>query len=93
MGKDEDALALWSPGFPSMLYGRWLKDFENAPPAVWRRCFKSRVLEQMNALDDEDPTNDTTGLKTLAPTLFQAGDRQNAGAIMAIVFKTLEDRL
>jgi len=42
-------------------------------------------------LDDNDPSNDTRGLHALAVTLLQAGDRTNAGAILAILFKPLED--
>ena len=47
----------------------------------------------MTGLDDDDPTNDTKTCATLAISLFQAGDRKNAGAIIAVIFKTLEDHL
>ena len=47
----------------------------------------------MTGLDDDDPTNDTKTCATLAISLFQAGDQKNAGAIIAVIFKTLEDYL
>ena len=47
----------------------------------------------MTGLDDDDPTNDTKTCATLAISLFQAGDRKNAGAIIAVIFMTLEDYL
>lgn len=87
---DGDIFALYTPGYPSLLYGRWLRDYEKAPPAVWRKCFRARILEQMNGLDDDDPTNDTAACQKLAISLLQAGDRKNAGLILAILFGTLE---
>lgn len=44
----------------------------------------------MNGLDDNDPTNDTAACQKLAMSLFQAGDRKNAGLILAALFGTLE---
>ena len=92
IGEDEDIFAVWRAGYPSMLYGRWLKDFTNAPSATWRRCFKARMLEQMNGLDDDDPTNDEYAVTNLAWTLLQAGDVPNAGALIAIMMKRTEAR-
>lgn len=87
---DGDIFAYYTPGYPSLLYGRWLRDYEKAPPAVWRKCFRARILELMNGLDDDDPTNDTAACQKLAISLFQAGDRKNAGLILAAIFGTLE---
>lgn len=87
---DGDIFALYTPGYPSLLYGRWLRDYEKAPPAVWRKCFRARILEQMNGLDDNDPTNDTAACQKLAISLLQAGDRKNAGLILTVLFGTLE---
>lgn len=87
---DGDIFAYYTPGYPSLLYGRWLRDYEQAPPAVWRKCFRARILELMNGLDDDDPTNDTAACQKLAISLFQAGDRKNAGLILAVIFGTLE---
>lgn len=88
---DGDIFAFYTPGYPSLLYGRWLRDYEKAPPAVWRKCFRARILELMNGLDDDDPTNDTAACQKLAISLFQAGDRKNAGLILAVLFGTLEE--
>ncbi|KAK2603101.1 hypothetical protein N8I77_009583 [Diaporthe amygdali] len=87
---DGDIFSLYTPGFPSLLYGRWLRDYEKAAPAVWRKCFRARILEQMNGLSDDDPANDTAACQQLAVSLFQAGDRKNAGLILAVLFGTLE---
>ncbi|KAI0502831.1 hypothetical protein F5B22DRAFT_652677 [Xylaria bambusicola] len=90
-GGDEDVFAYYTPGYPSLLYGRWLRDYEKAKPSVWRECFRARILEQMNGLDDDDPTNDTIACRRLAMSLFQAGDVKRASAIVAVLFKTLEE--
>ena len=45
----------------------------------------------MNGLDDDDPTNDTWACRRLAISLFQANDVKRASAIVAVLFKTLED--
>jgi len=88
---DDDAFDFYGTGYASMLWGRWLRDYQDAEEGVWRKCFKARALEEMDMLDDNDPSNDTRGLHSLAVTLLQAGDRINAGAILAVLFKPLED--
>lgn len=90
-GGGEDVFAVYTPGYPSLLYGRWLREYEGAEPAVWRKCFRARILEQINGLSDDDPTNDTTACRKLAMSLFQAGDEKRAGAIVAVLYKTLEE--
>ncbi|KAI1302033.1 hypothetical protein F5Y03DRAFT_362543 [Xylaria venustula] len=90
-GSDEDVFSYYTPGYPSLLYGRWLREYEKAKPSVWRECFRARILEQINGLDDEDPTNDTKACKRLAISLFQADDEKRASAIIAVLFKTLEE--
>ncbi|KAI0424360.1 hypothetical protein F5Y09DRAFT_324588 [Xylaria sp. FL1042] len=90
-GSDEDVFSYYTPGYPSLLYGRWLRDYEKAKPSVWRECFRARILEQINGLDDEDPTNDTKACTRLAISLFQADDEKRASAIIAVLFKTLEE--
>lgn len=85
-----DSFALYTDGYPSLLYGRWLRDYEKSPPSVWRKCFRASILEQMNGLSDDDPTNDTAACSELAVSLFQAGDRKNAGLVLAVLFGTLK---
>lgn len=92
-GFNEDVFALYTPDYPSLLYGRWLREYEKAEPAVWRKCFRARILESLNGLDDKDPVNDTAAYTKLAISLFQAGDEKRAGAIVAVLFKALEDYL
>jgi hypothetical protein len=87
----ENVFDVYTPGYPSLLYGRWLRDYEKAAPSVWRKCFRARILEQMNGLDDDDPTNDTSACMRVAMSLFHADDEGRAGAILHVVFKTLED--
>lgn len=90
---DDDAFDFYGTGYASMLWGRWLRDYQHAEEAVWRKCFKARALEEIDMLDDDDPSNDTRGLHALAVTLLQAEDRINAGAILAVLFRPLEDLL
>ncbi|POS70166.1 hypothetical protein DHEL01_v211436 [Diaporthe helianthi] len=85
----DDVFFFYTTGYPSLLYGRWLRDYEKAPPAVWRKCFRARILEQMDGLSDDDPTNDTAACRALAISLFQAGDRNNAGLLLAALFGSL----
>ncbi|TLD28206.1 hypothetical protein PspLS_03751 [Pyricularia sp. CBS 133598] len=76
--------------YPALLWGRWLRDFLEADENAWRESFKVRLLEEMKSLDDDDPANDTSGMATLAVSLFHAGDRKNAAALLAILFQPLE---
>ncbi|KAJ8130790.1 hypothetical protein O1611_g2838 [Lasiodiplodia mahajangana] len=90
-GSGEDVFAYYTPGYASLLYGRWLREYEKAKPSVWRECFRARILEQINGLDDNDPTNDTMACQRLAVSLFQADDEKRASALLAVLFKTLEE--
>lgn len=87
---DKNIFACYIPGYPSLLYGRWPCDYQKAPPAMWRKRFRARILELMNGLDDDDPKNDTAAYQKLAISLFQAGDRNNARLIFAVIFGTPE---
>ena len=91
MDHESENFDFYGTEYPSMLWGCWMRDHQGTEVAAWRKCFKARLLEQMNMLDDDDPSNDEAGLHALAATLFKAGDRKNAGAILAILFKALED--
>jgi tetratricopeptide (TPR) repeat protein len=94
-GHDQDyqGFDFYTQDYPSLLWGRWLRDYRHAGEAAWRKCFRVRLLEEMNSIDDDDPTNDTDGLKALARSLTHAGDRRNAGAILAILFKPIENMI
>lgn len=87
----EDAFDFYGTGYASMLWGCWLREYESAEASIWRKCFRARILEELELLDDNDPTNDMKGLHTLAITLLHLGDDTNAAAILAVVFKPLED--
>jgi tetratricopeptide (TPR) repeat protein/GTPase SAR1 family protein len=89
-GDDYEGFDVFRADYPAMLWGRWLRDHRGADETVWRKCFRARLLEEMNTVDDDDPTNDTAGISSLAVSLFHAGDRRNAAAIMAILFRSLE---
>ncbi|GAW25703.1 putative nacht and tpr domain protein [Rosellinia necatrix] len=73
------------------LYFDMAVEILQAEPSVWRKCFRARILEQMNGLDDNNPTNDTAACEKLAMSLFQAGDENRACAIVAILYKTLQE--
>lgn len=92
-GYDQDyqGFDFYTQDYPSLLWGRWLRDYRHADEATWRKCFRVRLLEEMKSVDDDDPTNDTDGLRALAQSLIHAGDRRNAGAILAILFKSVEN--
>ncbi|KAI0100201.1 hypothetical protein GGR51DRAFT_551683 [Nemania sp. FL0031] len=90
-GSGEDVFDYYTPGYASLLYGRWLREYEKAKSSVWRECFRARILEQINGLDDNDPTNDTMACQRLAVSLFQADDEKRASALLAVLFKTLEE--
>jgi tetratricopeptide (TPR) repeat protein len=82
---------LYRQDYPATLWGRWLKDYRKVNESVWKKCFRTRILEELKSLDDADSTNDTDGLCSLALSLLHAGDRKNAGAILAILFKKFEE--
>lgn len=90
VAEDYDGFDFFREDYPSLLWGRWLRDYRHAEEKAWRRCFKARLLEEMNSLDDDDPANDMDGMQSLAVSLFHAKDRRNAAAILAILFKPLE---
>ncbi|KAK0622754.1 hypothetical protein B0T14DRAFT_564176 [Immersiella caudata] len=89
-GENYEGFDIFRTDYPAMLWGRWLRDHRGADEAMWRKCFRARLLEEMNTVDDDDPTNDTAGVSSLAVSLFHAGDRKNAGAIMAILLRSFE---
>jgi tetratricopeptide (TPR) repeat protein len=92
-GFDDGGFDLYRGNYATMLWGRWLRDYMKEPQAKWRSCFRVRLLEEMNSIDDDDPSNDTQGLVSLAVSLFHAGDRENAAAILAVIFRTVEDSI
>ncbi len=87
-----DGFDFFREDYPSLLWGRWLRDFKKADEKTWRKCFKVRLLAEMNALDDGDPANDTSGIASLAISLFHAGDRRDAAGLLAVLFKEIEDK-
>ena len=86
---DYEGFDLFRTDYPAMLWGRWLREFKAVEEPKWRKCFRARLLEELNTIDDDDPTNDKVGLRSLAVSLFHAGDRENAAAIMAILFREM----
>lgn len=89
--KDVDEDVTYVPGYASILWGRWLRDYEGAETSNWRKCFQARMLEELEMLDDNDPSNDMQGLFALAITLLHAGDEQNAACVLGILFKPVQD--
>ena len=85
-----DFFDFFGPGYASMLWGCWLRTYERAEESIWRKTFKVRILDELNTLDDEDPSNDMAGLHSLAITLLHLGDDEAAGAILAILFMPLK---
>ena len=81
---------IYRSNYPSLIYGYWLRMYEYAEEKVRKACFRAKVLEALDLLDDDDPTNDQGGYITLAQILFLAGYRQHATAAFAIALKPLE---
>ena len=86
-----DAFEFYRAGYASMLWGFWLREHEAAKVSNWQKCFRSRVLEELEFLDDDDPINDMQALHALAITFLHANDSINAAATLAILFKPVED--
>ena len=81
---------VYRSNYSALLYGHWLREHEQAKDRVWRACFQAKVLEALNMLDDDDPTNYQEGYHALARVLFLAGDKENAAAAYSIALKPLE---
>ena len=81
---------VYRSSWSALILGHWLREFEQVEEKVWRDCFRTRVLESLNMLIDEDATNDQQGYYTLAQILLLAGDRENATASYAVALKPLE---
>ncbi|KAK0667570.1 hypothetical protein QBC41DRAFT_395447 [Cercophora samala] len=81
-----DGFDLFRTDYPAMIWGRWSRVYKGVEESVWKKCFRAAVLEGLNSVDDDDPTNDTSGLQHLAKILLHAGDKHNASAILAILF-------
>ncbi|KAK6340012.1 hypothetical protein TWF730_001789 [Orbilia blumenaviensis] len=86
----QETFDFYGPGYSSVLWGRWRQLFEQAKKVKWRKCFRTRVLEELSMLDDANPENDTVGVYNLALTLLQAGDDRNASALLTILFRPLQ---
>ena len=80
----------YGTGYPSQLYGIWLREYEHAEESVWKDCFRSSVLEGIELLSDDDPSNDHVGYAALARTLLHAGDIDGALSALSVTTKALE---
>ena len=74
----------------SLMLGLWYRHHGREQEA--KSCFRTRILNGIDTLTDDDPENDLYGYMTLAATLLKAGDRVNAGAAFAVTTGPL-DRL
>ena len=74
----------------SLVLGLWYRLHGKEQEA--KRCFRTQILNGIDILTDEDSMNDLFAYITLAITLLKAGDRENAGAVFAVIIAPL-DRL
>ena len=81
---------VYRSSWSALILGHWLREFEQVEEKIWRDCFRSKALEALKMLSDDDATNDQQGYYNLAQILFLAGDRENAIASYAVVLKPLE---
>ncbi|KFY87384.1 hypothetical protein V500_07000 [Pseudogymnoascus sp. VKM F-4518 (FW-2643)] len=88
---EDDECWIYGTGYASMIYGVWLRDYDGAEEAVWKKCFQAAVVQGVDLLVDEDPDNDQVAYIALASTLLMANDIPNATAAFAIALKALEE--
>ena len=74
----------------SLMLGLWYRLHGREQEA--KLCFRTQILDCIDTLTDDDPSNDMSGYCNLAPILLMAGDRDNAGAAFAVTTMPL-DRL
>ena len=74
----------------SLMLGLWYRLHGREQEA--KLCFRSRILDGIDTLTDDDPENDIYGYMSLASAFLKAGDRENAGAAFAFTMAPL-DRL
>jgi tetratricopeptide (TPR) repeat protein len=77
-------------GYPTRLYGIWLREHGNADDSRWRECLRPYILHSIEFLTDDDLSNDQWGYSTLGRTLLHAGDLENGLAALAVTLKAME---
>jgi len=78
-------------GYPAMLYGIWMREFNHASEDDWRACFLPSIKHAMFLLTDDDPLNDQDAYCELGRALLLAGDDTNASIALGISLKPLSD--
>ncbi|KAI9792037.1 MAG: hypothetical protein M1835_008091 [Candelina submexicana] len=70
-------------GDSSMMIGLWYRLHGEHQKA--KAYFRARILEVIEILTDDGPSNDRDGYVTLMETLLHAGDKENAAAAAAMI--------
>lgn len=84
----EGSPGLYTTSDASMMLGLWYRHCGET--AMAEECFKPKILEGIDLLQDEDPSNDIDGYLTLAKTLLLAGDLENARAAADVTLLPLK---
>ena len=87
-----DGFDVYLPYYPALLWGRWLREYQKADENVWRKCFRAKLLAEMNALEKDD-SNSVSGLRSLAVAMLHAGDHHMALVLFAVLFEPFQDSM
>jgi len=74
----------YGSGYPSRLYGIWLRDHEKLDRSFWKECFRTSILLGIEMLNDEDPSNDQRAYASLGMALVHAGDVEAGAPLLCL---------
>lgn len=89
-GKTPDGFDVFLSNHATLLWGRWLKEYRQESAVTWRKWARDMLLEDIEALCGNHPDDDAVHLRSLALALLQVGDRGNASALFAALYRPLE---
>ncbi|KAG8533475.1 uncharacterized protein KY384_002258 [Bacidia gigantensis] len=87
-GVAPDGEDVYSTRIASTMLGLWYRNHGKESEA--KACLRPRFLEGIDMLTDDDPANDQFGYDVLSEILLKAGDRENAGAALAVTTAPLD---
>ncbi|KAF1999155.1 hypothetical protein P154DRAFT_523551 [Amniculicola lignicola CBS 123094] len=85
VGKKMDK-AIYKMNDAAWYLGLYLRIYAKAPEDDWRACFRDYILEAIDMLGDDDPSNDEIAYCNIQSVLFFTGDITNAVAAAAVPF-------
>ena len=91
IGTDTHGFDVYLSHYAASLWGLWLREFQKSDEGTWRRYFRSKIVEDIENLSTEEPSDNATKAHGLATTLLRAGDSRNASILFAVLFKPIEN--